>query len=224
MFNDMRTAFIIPTTISQANDSEKVLQQCLSTIKSIQSISKQAGIGLIDYANQDMPTQIKEALLDHVSFIAAYQADAKTQELATNLNAEQILALNHIAALTWFFSVCATQTVFPEATQIIVIEPGMNIDSYTFAQLQKSPQDKFIFAPPYRSALSSDETGGIMLQLNTRLWAFSSDLLSELATILDKSVHYSYDRLCQEGSADLSHTLFKYIHSSQTFFLKELAS
>ncbi len=224
MFNDMRTAFIIPTAISQAQDTDQALQQCLHTIKSIQTVSKQAGIGIVEYANQTMPTQAQEVLLDHISFIAAYQQDTKTQALAANLNPTQILALNHIAALTWFASVCATQNVFPESTQIIVIEPGMTIDAATFEQLQKSPQDKFIFAPPSQASLSSEQTGGIILQLNTRLWAFSSDLLSDLVTILDNSVHYSYERLCQDGVADLSHTLFKYIHSSQLFFLKDLTA
>lgn len=224
MFNDMRTAFIIPTAISQAQDSDQALQQCLHTIKSIQTISKQAGIGIVEYANQTMPAQAQEVLLDHISFIAAYQQDTKTQALAANLNPTQILALNHIAALTWFASVCETQNVFPESTQIIVIEPGMTIDATTFDQLQKSPQDKFIFAPPSKASLSSEQTGGIVLQLNTHLWAFSSDLLSDLVTILNKSVHYSYERLCQDGVADLSHTLFKYIHSSQLFFLKDLTA
>ncbi len=224
MFNDMRTAFIIPTAISQAQDTDQALQQCLHTIKSIQTVSKQAGIGIVEYANQTMPTQAQEVLLDHISFIAAYQQDTKTQALAANLNPTQILALNHIAALTWFVSVCATQNVFPESTQIIVIEPGMTIDAATFEQLQKSPQDKFIFAPPSQASLSSEQTGGIVLQLNTHLWAFSSDLLSDLVTILDNSVHYSYERLCQDGVADLSHTLFKYIHSSQLFFLKDLTA
>lgn len=224
MFNDMRTAFIIPTAISQAQDTTQALQQCLHTIKSIQTVSKQAGIGIVEYANQPIPNPAQETLLDHSSFVAAYQQDTKTQALAANLDSEQILALNHIAALTWFFSVCATQNVFPEPTQIIVIESGMTIDTSTFEQLQKSPQDKFIFAPPSKASLSSEQTGGIVLQLNTHLWAFSSDRLSDLATILDKSVHYAYERLCQDGLADLSHTLFKYIHSSQLFFLKDLTA
>lgn len=223
MFNVMRTAFIIPTAISQANDSDQALQQCLNTIKSIQAVSKQAGIGIVEYAEQAMPTQAQETLLNHVSFIAAYQHDSKIQELAANLNPQQTLALSHIAALTWFCSVCATQNVFPEQTQIIIIEPGMEIDAGTFAQIQQSPQDKFIFAPPVGASLSTQQTGGIVLQLNTRLWAFSSELLVNLADILNKSVHYTYERLCQQGAADLSHTLFKYIHSSQIFFLKDLA-
>lgn len=223
MSNDMRTAFIIPTAINQATDSEYALQQCLSTIQSIQALSNQAGIGIVEYAEQPMPSQAQDSLLEQVSFIAAYQHDTKIQELAKTLTSQQTLALSHIAALTWFFSVCDTQKVFPEATQIIVIEPGMQIDRETFSHLQASPQDKFVFAPPVSASLTSSQTGGIVLQLNTRVWAFSSELLSHLAEILNKSVHYTYERLCQDGEADLSHTLFKYIHSSQLFYLKDLA-
>lgn len=220
MFNNMKTAFIIPSALQDIQESQLVQQ----TIKHIQSLSKEAGLAVVSYADKAIPPEVQAPLLEEVSFIATYQRDAKIQSLLQTLSPLQTKALSHIAALTWFFSVCATDHIFKQATQIIIIEPGMPLSAETFSHIQSAPQDKFVFAPPNASSLSYSQTGGIALALNTHIWAFSSEQISSLVKILDKSVHYTYERLTQGGDVDLSHTLFKFIDSAQIFFLRSLAS
>lgn len=218
MFNHMKTAFIIPSAIQDTQESQLVLQ----TIQHIQTIAKEAGLAVVSYADKAIAPELQAPLLNEVSFIATYQRDTKVQDLLRTLSPDQAKALSHIAALTWFFSVCATDHIFKQPTQVIVMEPGMPLSTDVFAQIQATPQDKFIFAPPSDSSLSSTQTGGITLKLNTHVWAFSSEQIPSLVDILNKSVHYTYERLTKGGDVDLSHTLFKFIDSSQIFFLRSL--
>ncbi|ETD66856.1 hypothetical protein V757_12140 [Pelistega indica] len=219
----MNTAFIIPTAISDSSVPMHATEQCLQTIKSIEALPTLCGIGIVEYSAQPILAEFQEKLLDRTSFIAAYQRDDKINALANSITPLQSTTLSHIAGLAWFFGVCAVNNIFPQKTQIIVIEPGMTIDQTIFEQITSlQHQDKYIFAPPKSSTLSKDQTGGIFLQLNTQIWSLTSDKLEDIADVLNKSVHYTYERLLEHGHADLSHTLFKFINSSDIFFLKQL--
>lgn len=140
MFNHMKTAFIIPSAIQDTQESQLVLQ----TIRHIQTIAKEAGLAVVSYADKAIAPELQAPLLNEVSFIATYQRDTKVQDLLRTLSPNQAKALSHIAALTWFFSVCATDHIFKQPTQVIVMEPGMPLSADVFAQIQAAPDRKSV--------------------------------------------------------------------------------
>ncbi|WP_159990982.1 hypothetical protein [Pelistega ratti] len=217
----MNTAFIIPCDFSLYHPHNQHYQACRETISTLKYPA--SGIGIVEYGGSPIEPSIQESLLEDVSFIAAYQHDEKIKAQIQQLPEKQVNTLCQIAALTWFFSLSEAQKIFPQPTQVMVVTPGVQINSDLFSQLSSQQQeDKFIFAPPTKATLRHEDTGGVLMQLSTTLWGFNSQQLPTVTQVLNKALHYTYQRFLQNGDIDLGHALFQFIDSSDIFFINQL--
>ena len=219
----MSTAFIIPCAINNSRDTELALNQVLHTLQSIHSAAPKANTALVEYSLQALSPEQKNSLLEASSLLAEYQQIERIQDIEIQHDLLKADAVSAIASLAWFFGLCQRDKLFQQTKHIVIMQAGAALDQATLAAIEENESGKFIFSPPENS--SQDEpssVGSAGMRFNTAIWSLPTEQLDNLVQALWQSLDYAFERIQTGGYSDLGLALYKYIDSSEIFYIKNL--
>lgn len=219
----MSTAFIIPCAINNSRDTELALNQVLHTLQSIHRVAPRANIALVEYSLKPLQAEQKNSLLEASSLLAEYQQTQRIQEIESQYDMLRADAVSAIASLAWFFGLCQRDNLFHHTKDIVILQAGATIDRTTLNSIEDNDNGKFIFSPPENTHHDAQAAlGSTGMRFNTAIWSLPAEQLNHLVPALWQSLEHAFDRIQSGSYSDLGLALYKYIDSSEIFYIKNL--
>lgn len=239
----MTFAFIIPCAINNldnnsiANEAEVTVpanesapsayDQLLATVNSINHSAKGSLISVIEHGATALNDKQKTGLLKNIDILMEYNNNEIIQKIIEQYpDPKDATPLTELTSLIWFLEVAQQHHIFNKVKRLFFIRPGQTFESAVHALAASKPEskNKFILPNSYPSSYSSEQTGHIFLQFNTRLWSFETSQITSLLDNLRSMLAFMQQRFEESGYVDLGHCLYKFIDASHIFYDLELAS
>ncbi|MFV9473101.1 hypothetical protein ACM5Q9_01570 [Advenella sp. RU8] len=232
----MTFAFIIPSAVNDrantiANSTESpalgnehaqsAYEQLLTTVGSINQSAKGSLITVIEHGTTALNDDQKTGLLKQIDFLMEYNANETIQKTINQYpERKDSFNLTELTSLIWFLEVAQQHQIFNKIKRLFFIRPGQTFDPaiHTITASNPETQNKFILPNSYPSSYSSEQTGNIFLQFNTRLWSFEPSQITSLLDSLKNMLAFMEQRFQEKGYVDLGHCLYKFIDASHIFY------
>lgn len=218
----MSTVFIIPCAINNSTDSELALNQALHTLESVRELAPKATTAIVEHSLKALEPEQKNSLLEAVSLLAEYQQNPRLLEIKNQHGLAKANAVGLIAALAWFFGLCQRDNLFQQTKHIVILQAGATLDADTLNNIESNENGKFIFAPPENSLSQDQASNSFGMRFNTAIWSFPNEQLDKLMQALWQSLEHAFERIQNEAYTDLGLALYKYLDSSEIFYIKNL--
>lgn len=210
-------AFIVTSALNTkfgVFNSDQRLGQTLDTIRSIRNCVPGARIIFVEMAALPMTDAQQAAIGPAVDQLIDFTQDLGVQELYHSTDNWDVV--KNVNEVTCFASVLRTLAVTDQLDNVQRIfkisgryQLNDHFDLNYYDRYENSSM--IVLARERRSHFHAQTTGNIDKQFMSRLWSWPHQLTNEIIDVYDQSLIYMFERLQQNGYADIEHTLYKFL-------------
>lgn len=193
------------------------LEQTLGTIKSVKDAIPNADITLIEVSVPAVNSDVEAVLLDNVQNYVNLSSDENIQFLQKNLDRKDVVKnLTEAIAISKMVKLAKEHGWFADSTRIFKISGRYHLTEHFNLQdhLDPSVGDRFVFRKKNLSQFRPIHTG-VPLQLQTRMYSFTPNLIDRYIQCLETMVVEMQDYFNTERYIDIEHLWYKLLHTSE---------
>jgi hypothetical protein len=221
-------AFLVTSAVNTkfgVYNSEQRLQQTLDTIKSIKQAVPDAAVILIEMSALPLTHDQRQAIEAMVDQVIDYTNDPGVHELYHSTdNWDVVKNVNEVICFARALAELEVSQILSNVQRLFKISGRYTLTAHFDIGFYNQPenQNKIVVSRAKGSQFHPSITGGIQRQYMSRLWSWPKDINKEIIQVYDNSLIYMFERLQNNGYADIEHTLYRFLDQKKVHELDRI--
>ncbi len=195
-------------------NSEQRLDQTVNTIKSIKQAVPDAVIIFLEMSALSLTAQQQDTIVPMVNRFIDYTTDPGVHELYHSTdNWDVVKNVNEVICFARALAELEISSDLVDVQRLFKISGRYTLTAHFDIDFYNQPynQNKIVVSKAKSSQFPGTITGGISQQYMSRLWSWPRNINKEIIQVYDSSLIYMFERLQQNGYADIEHTLYRFL-------------
>lgn len=221
-------AFLVTSAVNTkfgVYNSEQRLQQTLDTIKSIKQAVSDAVVILIEMSALPLTHDQRQAIEAIVDKVIDYTNDPGVHELYHSTdNWDVVKNVNEVTCFARALAELENDQLLFDVQRLFKISGRYTLTAHFDIKFYNEPanQNKIVVSRAKGSQFHTNVTGNIQHQYMSRLWSWPINLTKEIIQVYNDSLLYMFERLQNQGYADIEHTLYRFLDKSKVYELDRI--